>query len=156
MSAWNRLREMLGIRFLFCYGCTSQSNTFAYCPPMFYVANNLLSHIIITTNFLPLDTYHWETSCSSRACESVSCLSATSTASSSDQTPTQIGKVQSVPYKSPGMSFHYGNGRFVFERAVCVRPITKDCAIWPITAVRAHGKEGFRETDSSNCFTWVV
>ncbi len=41
-------------------------------------------------------------------------------------------------------------------RAVHGRPITKDWAIWPITAVRAHGKEGFRETDSSNCFAQVV
>ncbi len=41
-------------------------------------------------------------------------------------------------------------------RAVRGRPITKDCAIWPITAVRAHRKEGFRETDSSNCFARVV
>ncbi len=32
--ACNRLNESSGIRFLFCYGCTSQSNTFAKCPLM--------------------------------------------------------------------------------------------------------------------------
>ncbi len=41
-------------------------------------------------------------------------------------------------------------------RAVHGRPITKDCAIWPITAVRANGKEGFRDSDSLNCFARVV
>ncbi len=41
-------------------------------------------------------------------------------------------------------------------KAVRCRPITKACVVWPITAVRAHGKEGFRETDSLNCFARVV
>ncbi len=70
------------------------------------------------------------------------------------------GKVQSIPSflcidKSPGLSFHYCNGRFIVFAVRC-RPITKDCAIWPITGVRAKGKKRFRETDYLNCFAPVV